>query len=600
MGKNAGKNVTGVKLYFIILLLDLIIGGVWYYISFPALNIHNRDFWLILIVVFTADTLAIALANLGSFALRNMSGKEFLHKIGRGAMTILIVDAAIVLIVIIGSFAGWRLIRAHSYANLLDVQQREFTEDITESESVTNIALMDSESARIFGNREIGSLSDVVSQYEVEPDYNQINLGGRPMKVSALRYASFFKWLKNRKNGIPGYVKVDPINSDADYMKLNNGMKYVPSGFFNDNLMRHVQFQYPTKIVDGYYFEIDENGNPYYICPCKSARVGLFDAMDVEGAIICDPVSGDSEYYKVEDVPTWVDRLYDGDLCTRKYDWYGILSNGYWNSVISQTGCTRTTEDYGFIALDDDVWVYTGITSLNSDQSNVGFVMINQRTSEARYYKVSGAEEFSAMRSAEGTVQEKKYEASFPSLINVKGQPTYIMVLKDSGGLVKMYAMVNVQQYNVVATGTSQKEVFENYKKQMAKEGIKTSGSETDSDTVMGGEATIGILAIQYVVSEGETTVYIKGDDGKVYKQAFADNEGLITLNEGDKIKVIIDDASSKEDDIIVMKDFEVVSSGAATTEAKASDANAAAAEDEPDTDEEDINTTEGEMVGEV
>ena len=392
---------------------------------------------------------------------------------------------------------------------------------------------MDTESARIFGNREIGSLSDVVSQYEVADDYNQINISGTPMKVSSLKYASFFKWVKNRKSGVPGYVQVNAVNSDANYVKLNQGMKYVPSGYFNDNLQRHVQFQYPTKIIDDYYFEVDDNGNPYYICPCLSSKIGLFGAMDVVGAIICDPITGNCEYYNLKDIPNWVDRVFDGELCTRKYDWNGTLSGGYWNSIISQTGCKKTTDDYGYVTLDDDVWIYTGVTSLNSDQSNVGFVMVNQRTSETRYYSVSGAEEYSAMKSAEGAVQEKNYDASFPALINVMNQPTYIMVLKDSGGLVKMYAMVNVEQYNIVATGNTQNEVFSNYKKLLLEEGVDNSSEDTTEKSV-----DITVDDIQYITTEGETIVYIKATNGIVFKQAFAENEALIYINAGDKIKL--------------------------------------------------------------
>lgn len=562
MGKNKekGKKLTGLKLYLLVILLDILFGGIWYYVTFPALNIHNQQFWFILIFIITADTFVIALSHIGSFASRKLTGREVLKKMGKDALTVLFIDAAIILVVIIGTIAGMPLLRSRAYASLLKVENREFSEDIPQSESVTNIALMDTESARVFGNREIGSLSDVVSQYEVESEYNQINLDGTPKKVAPLKYASFFKWIKNRSNGIPGYVEVDPVNSDADYKKVKNGMTYVPSGYLNDNLMRHVQFQYPTKIIGGYYFEIDDEGNPFFLCPCMSAKVGLFDGMDVVGAILCDPVTGKSSYYKLKDIPQWIDRVFDGDLCTRKYDWRGLYSKGYWNSIISQTGCTKTTADYGYITLEDDVWIYTGVTSLNSDQSNVGFVMINERTSEARYYTVSGAEEYSAMKSAEGTVQEKKYDASFPCLINVNGQPTYIMVLKDSGGLVKMYAMVNVEQYNVVATGTTQADVFANYKKKMKTEGNKTGSSNSENPVEDEVSVVLTISDIQYIVSDGETTVYLKDSTGKVYKQAFAENEELITLNVGDRIKAYI--VEEEDVSIITMTGFEMISKG--------------------------------------
>lgn len=549
MGKKKKKKqkkmgVSKISAYLIALVLDIVVGGLWYYTAFPALNIHNYEFWLILLVLITVDTFLIALLQYDFMERETIKPKKVLRSIGKGVKFVAIVDLLIMAVVLIGTLAGWKLFRAKDYASLLKIEERNFAEDIKESESVSNIALMDTDSARKFGNREIGSLADVVSQYEVEEDYNQINISGTPMKVSSLKYASFFKWLKNRDKGVPGYVQVNAVNSDASYMKVKSGMKYVPSAYFNDNLMRHIQFQYPTKMIDGYYFEVNDDGDPYFICPCVDAKVGLFNGLDVVGIIICDPVTGESQYYAVKDIPNWVDRVFDGDLCTQKYDWHGTLSKGYWNSVISQTGCKKTTDDYGYIALDDDVWIYTGVTSLNSDQSNVGVIMVNQRTSEARYYKVAGAEEYSAMKSAEGAVQEKKYEASFPSLINVKGQPTYIMVLKDSGGLVKMYAMVNVEQYNIVATGKTQTEVFSNYKKLLLEEGIK--GNEDSEDNTV--EITIADIA--YIANDGETTVYLKDTNGNVFKRPFADDESMIFLNVGDTVKLSANYSEELSDEV--------------------------------------------------
>ena len=435
-------------------------------------------------------------------------------------------------VLIVGSALGATLFRSRAYANLLPVDKREFTEDIEQSDQVTDIALMDTESARIFGNRKIGSLSDVVSQYEIEADYTQISIKGQPMKVSGLKYASFFKWWNNRNSGVPGYVQVNPVNSEAKYVKLTKPMKYVPSAYFNYNLQRHVQLTYPTKIISGYKFEVDDDGNPYYICPTMTARVGLFGGIDVNGVIICDPIDGECKYYAIGDCPSWVDSVYDGHLLTKKYNWHGMLSGGYINSIIGQKGCKQATDDFGYKIIGDDVWVYTGVTSANGDQSNIGFVMMNQRTSEARYYQVSGAEEHSAMSAAEGEVQEKGYKASFPSLINVSGTPTYIMVLKDAGGLVKLYAMVNVEQYNIVATATSQTKVFEEYKTLLASDG-KLETEENDLK-----EDTITVQSVEYIDSDDGTMVYIKDTNHQVYKQAFKEDESLIRISAGDVLHV--------------------------------------------------------------
>ena len=508
-----------------------VIGG-FYYAYFPAINIHLEIFWTTLIVVFLSLAIILGAKSSISQMVGRLSKKPSIKEFSWFAKLCSVLVIVCVGVLIVGSALGATLFRSRAYANLLPVDKREFTEDIEQSDQVTDIALMDTESARIFGNRKIGSLSDVVSQYEIEPDYTQISIKGQPMKVSGLKYASFFKWWNNRNSGVPGYVQVNPVNSEAKYVKLTKPMKYVPSAYFNYNLQRHVQLTYPTKIISGYKFEVDDDGNPYYICPTMTARVGLFGGIDVNGVIICDPIDGECQYYAIGDCPSWVDSVYDGHLLTKKYNWHGMLSGGYINSIIGQKGCKRATDDFGYKIIGDDVWVYTGVTSANGDQSNIGFVMMNQRTSEARYYQVSGAEEHSAMSAAEGEVQEKGYKASFPSLINVSGTPTYIMVLKDAGGLVKLYAMVNVEQYNIVATATSQTKVFEEYKTLLASDG-KLETEENDLK-----EDTITVQSVEYIDSDDGTMVYIKDTNHQVYKQAFKEDESLIRISAGDVLHV--------------------------------------------------------------
>ena len=508
-----------------------VIGG-FYYAYFPAINIHLEIFWTTLIVVFLSLAIILGAKSSISQMVGRLSKKPSIKEFSWFAKLCSVLVIVCVGVLIVGSALGATLFRSRAYANLLPVDKREFTEDIEQSDQVTDIALMDTESARIFGNRKIGSLSDVVSQYEIEADYTQISIKGQPMKVSGLKYASFFKWWNNRNSGVPGYVQVNPVNSEAKYVKLTKPMKYVPSAYFNYNLQRNVQLTYPTKIISGYKFEVDDDGNPYYICPTMTARVGLFGGIDVNGVIICDPIDGECKYYAIGDCPSWVDSVYDGHLLTKKYNWHGMLSGGYINSIIGQKGCKQATDDFGYKIIGDDVWVYTGVTSANGDQSNIGFVMMNQRTSEARYYQVSGAEEHSAMSAAEGEVQEKGYKASFPSLINVSGTPTYIMVLKDAGGLVKLYAMVNVEQYNIVATATSQTKVFEEYKTLLASDG-KLETEENDLK-----EDTITVQSVEYIDTDDGTMVYIKDTNHQVYKQAFKEDESLIRISAGDVLHV--------------------------------------------------------------
>lgn len=542
---------TKVYVIFTILLIALI--GVYYYTFHPAINIHLEPFWGAVIVVFIGFGCIFALNQIKDAWFSNVSEVFREKKLSFMTKFFFVLALLSVFVFAIGSIAGLKVFRAKTYSQMLKVKTYDFAKDIDETEQITDIALMDTASAKIFGNRKIGSLSDVVSQYEVEDAYTQISVDKQPFKVSALKYASFFKWWNNKDKGIPGYVKINPVNSNAEYVELDKGMKYVPSAYFNYNLERHVQLKYPSKIINGYNFEVDDNGKPYYVCPTVTAKVGLFGGVDVNGVIICDPVSGDCDYYRINNIPSWVDNVYNGHLLEKKYNWYGLLSDGFINSIIGQKGCKQTTDDFGYKIIGDDVWIYTGVTSVNGDQSNIGFVMMNQRTSEARYYKVSGAEEHSAMAAAEGEVQEKGYKASFPSLINVAGVPTYIMVLKDDGGLVKMYAMVNVSQYNMVATATSQSEVFSNYKKMLAKSG-KGENIERDLKTI-----DIELRDIRFINTDDGTMVYLVSEDGKIFKQAFAENEHLVGLKTGDKLRIEYESSGNDADDIAYMTSYEYI-----------------------------------------
>lgn len=533
------NKVRFTKANVIAIVILVIIEAVFYYAVFPSINIHNGVFWGWLIITLIALIFCTMNFKPDKRAGRTDSQTPAVNDITKYG---LIITGFIIVVVIIASIISSPLFMSSKYAELIDIKDGDFNTDIAESEDISDIALMDTNSARIIGDRAIGSLSEVVSQYEVSQDYSTIDYDGKPMKVASLNYAGFFKYMNNKSEGIPGYVLVDPVKNEAKYVKLEKSIKYSPSAYFNDNLERHVQMAYPTYLFEGYYFELDNDGNPYYICPTLMANAGLFGAKDVKGVVICDPCSGEMEYYDVADVPAWVDRVYDGDLACQKYDWYGELSGGFLNSIIGNKGCKKTTEDYGYKVINGDVWVYTGVTSVNGDESNIGFVMINLRTGESKYYNIAGAEEFSAMSSAEGQVQHLGYVASFPSLINIKGIPTYIMVLKDNAGLVKMYALVNVEKYNIVATGSTQKEALALYNKLLAENNMLSSSQVIDelpSDKIT-------VSDIKYIIFDGETYVYITDKEGNVYKQKFSDNENLIFIQEGDIITVYYEETDSE------------------------------------------------------
>ncbi|MBE6533653.1 MAG: hypothetical protein E7678_01595 [Ruminococcaceae bacterium] len=554
-------------------VLTLIFAFIVFYLTLPAINLQSTGFWLYLfscIVFYFASSIIIKII---SERKTNKSAKVNL-KLKKNRKTVIsgLILALPLLVLAIGSLISSTLFNANAYSTLIEVPEANFAEDMPENDVVSNIALMDTDTAIQMGNRTLGALSDVVSQYEISENYKQINYQKKPQKISTLEYADFFKWFSNKESGIPGYVMVDPVNvTDAKYIKLEKPIKYTQSGCFGDDLMRKLRFSYPTKIFGNCSFEIDEEGNPYYVVACMKPRIALFGASDVNEVIIFDPVSGSSTIHSIEETPSWVDNVFTGELASQKYDWYGTLKNGYWNSVIGNKDCKVTTDDYGYIVIEDDVWFFTGVTSVVSDESNIGFIISNARTGEYKFYQVSGAEEYSAMSSAQGQVQEKGYVASFPSLINVSGEATYIMVLKDSAGLVKLYALVNVENYAIVATGTTQTEAKEEYLKLLKREGIidKIPEKEEIQNSNIA-EIVIEISDIRVYTVGGESVFYITSAEGQIYSQKLCDENRLLIIKNGDKLKVKYktDDADGGNGLIREITDFDfVVEEGTETAE---------------------------------
>lgn len=494
----------------VLLMVALVAAFIYYYVTLPAINIHSSGFWFFVMTLIAAVMLVYAIKKTGSEYVESEVANKFglkFNSYGLKKSKLLKVLGALLLLVILvylgGTILSSPIVNAKKYQSLLTIQEREFTEDIKEVDYRT-IPLLDKESASLLGNRKMGSLVDMVSQFEVAEDYTQVNYQGVPVRVTPLVYASPIKWLTNQSEGIPAYIRIDMTTQDTECVKLEEGIKYSKSEFFNRNLYRHLRFKFPTYIFDSQlFFEIDEEGTPYWVCPVKKFNIGLFGGQTIGRVVLCNAVTGECIDYAVEDVPQWVDKVYSAELLMQLYDYSGILKNGYFNSILGQKDCLQSTNGYNYIALEDDVWVYTGVTSVNGDQSNVGFVLMNQRTMETRYYKVEGAIEDSAMSSAEGQVQNLGYQATFPLLLNIADEPTYFMALKDAAGLVKKYAMVNVQKYQWVAIGDTVQECEGNYIDLLNTNGIVSENTEAYKD--ISGK----IESISPIVLEGTTHYYV-------------------------------------------------------------------------------------------
>ena len=506
------------KSLLIALVVTAVFGFLYFYFQLPAINIHSGDFYVFIILlcaVFGACTLLLSGAQASS-------AREWVTTARKRAAVPFYIVCLCLAVAIVGTVIGWKIFRARDYAGLLPIEDGDFASEVAEI-SFDQIPMLDSDSANVLATRRLGELADLVSQFEVNPESYQINYHDRPVRVTYLNYGDVFKWWNNQRNGIPAYLVIDMVTQEVSVERLDEGIRYSPSEYFFRDIDRYLRFKYPTKMFSDVNFEVNEEGEPYWVATVVTKRVGLFGGEDAIGAVLVNAVTGESEYLDIEEVPMWVDRVFTAELILEQYNYYGLYHGGFWNSLFGQSGCTESTDYYNYIAQDDDVWLYTGITSVTRDRGNIGFILVNQRTKEARYYPCAGAEESSAMASAMGAVQQYSYQATAPLLLNTGGQPTYFMALKDASQLVKMYAMVNVQQYNIVATGNSVDECVENYEELLVQNGI-INGSLPGS----AGEASETLAArveeVRSAVIDGNTVFYL----------SFEDEEGWFTISAAD------------------------------------------------------------------
>lgn len=516
------------------LAVTVLFGAVYFYVTLPALNLKNESFYGFLILLCLVYIVCAILTS----GFQGTGAKGYFGFVKKQCKIPGIVIAAAVLAMVLGSVVGWTIFRSGAYRDLLTVTTGDFAAEVEEI-GYDQIPMLDRDSATKLGNRKLGELADMVSQFEVDNDYTQINYKGRPVRVTGLYYGDWIKWLNNRSNGLPAYLIIDMVTQNVEVVRLQEGIRYTTAEHFGRNLQRYLRFRYPTYMFDKPAFEIDEQGTPYWVCPRIDKTIGLFGGTDIVGAVLVNAVTGETAYYPVSEVPTWVDHVFTAELIIQQYDYHGTYINGFINSLFGQRDVTKTTEGYNYLAIGDDVYMYTGITSVVSDESNVGFILSNQRTKETRFYSVAGAEEFSAMDSARGQVQQMNYTATFPLLLNIAEQPTYFMALKDAAGLVKMYAMVNVSQYQIVATGSTVADCERNYRQMLLNGDLIDADSGTLPEEQLAlTEARRGTVSeIRSAVMDGNTVYYLRMD-GQWYSGKAADNPALILLNVGDTVTV--------------------------------------------------------------
>lgn len=526
-----------------VLVIALVV-AVLMYLFMPALNIRSIGFIFCLLIVIVIMT-AIEYWLYGFERIR--------------AKVLLVALASIVSYLLIGGCLSATMFRASRYHEMVEIEQGDFEKDIPNITNQIQVPIVDMETAQKLGDRTIGNIKNA-TWYEVEDEYNLIKYQGEFYRISELSYGGFFKYLKAKDSGIPGYVLVNVENQEAKYVQLEEPIRYSPSACFGQKLKRHLRMQYPTYIFGSSFFEIDENGKPYYITSVRTPTIGAFGGAKENSFIITNASTGESEEYKTEELPEWVDHAYDLPYLMKVTKYNQTYVNGWFNSIFSKTDVLNTSYEYrnqkddeenfaGYntvITSNNDIVFYTGVTPASVAESNVGFILANPRTGKITYYECAGAEESSAQQAVESLVQDLRYTATFPTVINVDGFETYFMLLKDKAGLVQRYALCNVKDYTKAVQAESLEKCLKLYNEKMGME-LSVTGvqevSKTEGNIQELYQAEIDGCTFYYFTIEG---------DSNLYMSSIKNSNRQVLLNQGTKVN--LEYVQSSEDGIFIVQ----------------------------------------------
>jgi len=434
------------------------------YLALPAWNFSS----LVLHFFF----LGIGVVAVVVFGITEEEGEHFFTELS------LIATIVIICLMLIFWAVSGTMFRAKEYHNLLTIEEGEFS-DIIRADTA-NLSIVDLGTAERLGDRTIAGVENS-TWYDVDNEYNLIIYHGEQYRISSINYGGFFKYQKAKSTGIPGYVMVNCATQEAKLVTLKNPMHYSPSACFSNNLARHLRKQYPSYVFGTSFFEIDEEGYPYWITAVKEATIGIWGGMVEKRFVITDACTGESKVYETEELPNWVDHAYDLEYLMNMAEYNMRFINGFWN--FSHTGVNRTSYSYrdkvfaGYnttVTANDEVVFFTGVTPYNKAESILGFLLANPRTGTVKYYPCYGAEESSAQIAAQSLVQNYGYIANYPTMVNVDGIPTYFMMLKDSAGLVQRYALCNVENYTIVVEDTTLEKALKSYRARLGSKVVET------------------------------------------------------------------------------------------------------------------------------
>ncbi|MBP8887372.1 MAG: hypothetical protein KBG61_08425 [Flavobacterium sp.] len=447
------------KIFSIFFLL--LFGFLLFYINLPVINYGFTGFAIILLLLVILGIVF----SLGLIVLQKTKQVKIVNRPNK--FLYVLVGVLLVYCIVLPFVTSLKVFRSDSFQKLIGKVNngQKITNHIAPI-SIDKIRVVDEELAHLLGEKILGSQPALGSQVELG-DFCIQKVNDNLYWVAPLLHSGFLKWLNNQ-DGTAGYVMVSATNErDVKLVQHVNGtaikIRYQPSAYFGSDLHRHAYFNGNATVgLTDFSFEIDDTGKPFWVITKYVKKIG-FSGKEATGVIVVDAQSGVINEYSIAETPKWVDRIQPLDLIEDQLNDWGEYVHGYWN--FANQDKLQITEGLTLVYGENNksYW-YTGLTSVGKDESAVGFVLVDTRNKETTFYKQSGATEYAAQSSAQGKVQEKGYKASLPIPYNINNIPTYVMTLKDAGGLVKMFAMVAISDYTIVGVGNTMRETLTSFK----------------------------------------------------------------------------------------------------------------------------------------
>ncbi|MGX4599874.1 hypothetical protein [Faecalimicrobium sp. JNUCC 81] len=508
--------------------IALIVVAIYAFVKLPVLRLDFISLFSVLIIFFAVAGVLDMMLDRG----------EKTSKIAKYNFTIAIV--LIIYSIAAPFITSSPILHAKAYRNLIGkVEESKFAEDVSPV-SVKDIRLVDEAMAMKLGDKKLGEVPAIGSVSKLGTFHIQ-SVKGNLYWVAPLVHRDIIKWITSL-DGTNGYVMVSASNpQDVRLVQEIDGkpikIVYQPEAYLLQDLHRHMYVNGLMNIgMSDFTLEINDEGRPYWVTTLYEHSVG-YGGSDATGVATVDAETGEIKKYNIKNTPEWIDRIQPQDFVVNQINDWGLYIKGFLNSVISEEGVLVPTEGTSLIYGNDNrAYWYTGITSSGGDESTIGFMLVDSRTKEAKLYKQPGATETAAMRSAEGKVQEKNYEATFPVMYNILGTPTYVSSLKDKAGLVKMVAFISVEDFSVLGLGETKEEALRSYREALSSKGnsIKLEDDTTTQDL----EGTV--VRISPDVKSGNTYYYmtVNSNENIIFNATSKISTEIPLTNVGDKVKI--------------------------------------------------------------